>query len=196
MCRTFALLFLLCLSLPSLAGPSRLLDQRAPGSKSRKFVMFCARDTGSGSVGHAFVLFGDAPQGDEAGPIVITRGAGFYPSPSAPDDTLSLLRGVPGAVLNDYLDGPIKPDQCRLAVRIEEAVYNAQVAFVDGYSSVNYRLPSSTCVTMVSRIAANLKLTVPSLGGLEKLPAVFTRKLAEQNGTETDLNHPRPIQIP
>ena len=43
------------------------------------------------------------------------------------------------------------------------------------------------------RLAAKLKLKLPALGGLEKLPAVFTRKLVELNGSDLDLDQPHPV---
>lgn len=183
----------------ALAGPSKLVDKRKEGSSSRKFIMFCSRDSpGSTSLpGHAFVLFGDAPQGQEQGPTVITRGAGFYPKDQTPVNELkALLVRVPGQVINDYLAGAIPAEQCRLLVRVEEADYNQAIALTEAFKTQGYNLFGNSCVNLVKDVANKLGLATTSDAGLNNFPERFLRKLIEMNGVEANVNSSRPIVIP
>jgi hypothetical protein len=179
------------------ADPSKIVNQRDAGSSSRKFIVFCSRDSpGSTELpGHAFVLFGDAPEDNEQGPIIITRGAGYYPADTS-DAARSLLKRVPGKVINDYLAGPILPDQCRLVIKIEQATYDKELQFIDQFAASGYNLLTNNCVTMVKDLAQHLGLAVPSDSGINGLPSIFTRKLTEKNGTPVNINDSHPIVIP
>lgn len=181
----------------SLAGPSRELSKRKAGSTSRKFVMFCARTSpgSTGLPGHAFILLGDAPEGTEAGPIAITRGAGFYPKDKA-DTGKAFLKRVPGKVVDDYLKGAVSPEQCRLMVRLEEADYQKVVKLVDGYGADGYNLFGNSCVNMVKEVAVAIDLKAPSDIGANNIPEVFLRKLVESNGRDNNGESNRQIVIP
>ena len=138
-------------------------------------VSFCARSTSASDrslVGHAFVILSYE---DDERQQCVQESLGFFPANGA-----GVFGKVPGKLVRDAQLNRGKSGTCYLTVSVSEGQLGKVEAIFEKYKTQDYRLADQNCVAFAEEVARSLNLKVPDRSGLNRFPARFIQKLADQ----------------
>jgi hypothetical protein len=157
---------------PLAAQTSKTLDLHSQRSKSSFFVVLASR--GGSATGHAFVVWGVE---DARRHRTTVRALGLYPESSS-NHCSSLVRNVPGGVLDELQTHSFQGIDQELIVRVDEAAYNRSLQVAREWDCRHeFSLFSRDCVEFLRAVGLSLGLDMPRRGLTRWTPQAYVRAL-------------------
>lgn len=154
------------------AQTSKTLDLHTQRSKSSYYVILASR--GGSATGHAFVVWGveDAPRHRTT-----VRALGLYPESSSTNCS-SLVRNVPGGMLDELQTHSFQGIDQKLILRVDEAAYNRSFEVAREWDCRHeFSLFSRDCVEFLRAVGLSLGLDMPRRGLTRWTPQAYVRAL-------------------
>jgi len=163
---------LLLLSLPVAGQDSKTLDLSTGSGRRTHFVVFASR--GGSATGHAFVGWGIEDAENHRSTI---RALGLYPETSS-DNCSSVVRTVPGRVMDEMLNHSVQSITQKLIVRVDEADYQRSWKLARAWDCKNeFSLFSRDCVQFLRAVGDALHLPMPRRNITRWTPQAYVRAL-------------------
>jgi hypothetical protein len=163
---------LLLMSLAAFGQQSKTLDLSTAIGKKAHYVVFAAR--GGSATGHAFVVWGIEDGVSRRSSI---RALGLYPEASA-NNCSSVVRTVPGRVMDEMLNHSVQSITEELIVRVDEVDYRRSWRMARAWDCRNeFSLFSRDCVQFLRAVGESLHLNMPSRSITRWTPQAYVRAL-------------------
>lgn len=151
---------------------SKTLDLSTASAAKSHYVVFAAR--GGSATGHAFVVWGIEDGVHRRSTI---RALGLYPESSA-DNCSSMVRTVPGRVMDEMLNHSVQDTTQQLILRVDEADYQHSWKVARAWDCKNeFSLFSRDCVEFLRSVGDALRLNMPSRTITRWTPQAYVRAL-------------------
>jgi hypothetical protein len=161
---------------PISAQTSKTLDLHRQHSKKSFYVVLAAR--GGSATGHAFVVWGVE---DGVRHKTTVRALGLYPDSSA-NNCGTLVRTVPGGVLDELKTHSFQAITEELIVRVDEAAYQRSLQVARQWDCRHeFSLFSRDCVEFLRAVGQSLDLDMPRRGMTRWTPQAYVRALMVEN---------------
>lgn len=164
---------------PVSAQTSKTLDLHVQHSKKSFYVVLAAR--GGSATGHAFVVWG---MEDGLRHRSTVRALGLYPD-SSPNNCGTLVRTVPGGVLDELQTHSFQAITEELIVRVDEAAYQRswQVAW-QWDCRHEFSLFGRDCVEFLRAVGQSVDLDMPRRGITRWTPQAYVHALIASVGED------------
>jgi hypothetical protein len=161
---------------PLSAQTSKMIDLRTEPSRNSFYVVLASR--GGSATGHAFVVWG---MEDARRHRTTVRARGLYPDGNGKNCS-SLVRNVPGGLLDELQTHSFQSIDQELIVRVDEAVYQRswQVA-LQWDCRHEFSLVSRDCVEFLKAVGLSLGIDMPQRTILRSTPQAYVRALVAEN---------------
>jgi hypothetical protein len=154
------------------AQTSKTLDLRTQRSKNSYYVVLASR--GGSSTGHAFVVWGVE---DGTRHRCTVRALGLYPEGSGANCS-SLVRNVPGGVLDELQTHSFQSITQELIVRVDESAYKRSLQVAREWDCRHeFSLFSRDCVEFLRAVGVSLDLDMPRRGMTRWTPQAYVKAL-------------------
>ena len=163
---------LLAQALCAQVASKRLDLSTRPQSAKSYFVVFAAR--GESLTGHAFVAWGIE---DGVSRRSTLRALGLYPE-NAGNNCSSMVRTVPGRVMDEMLNHSVQSISVELIVRVDPALYDRSWKVAHAWDCRNeFSLITHDCVEFLRAVADSLHLPMPRRTPLHWTPQAYVRAM-------------------
>jgi len=165
-----------CLAVfPVSAQISQTLDLHTQHSKKSFYVVLASR--GGSATGHAFVVWGIE---DGVRHRTTVRALGLYPDGSSANCS-SLVRTVPGGVLDELQTHSFQAITQELIVRVDQAAYQRSWQVARQWDCRHeFALFSRDCVEFLRAVGQSIDLDMPRRGITSQTPQAYVRGLVAQ----------------
>jgi hypothetical protein len=154
------------------AQASKTIDLRAGHSKSSFYVVLAAR--GGSATGHAFVVWGVEDARRHRSTV---RALGLYPDGSS-SNCSSVVRTVPGGVLDELKTHSFQGITQELIVRVDEAGYRRSWQTARQWDCRHeFSLLNRDCVEFLRAVGLSLGLDMPRRTITRSAPQAYVRAL-------------------
>ena len=163
------------------AQVSKSIDLSTEHGRKTYYVVFASR--GGSATGHAFVVWGIEDGVKRRSSI---RALGLYPEGEGTNCS-SVVRTVPGRVMDELINHSVQGITEQLVVRVDEADYNRSWKVGRGWDcKAEFSLLSSDCVEFLRAVGSSLGLKMPSRFVTRWTPRAYVRAVlavVEEDGT-------------
>lgn len=163
---------------PIYAQISKTVDLRTQHSRTSRssfYVVLASR--GGSATGHAFVVWGVE---DARRRRTTVRAFGLYPDSSA--TCSSVVRTVPGGILDELQTHSFQGITEELIVRVDESVYKRSWQLSRQWDCRHeFSLFSRDCVEFLRAVGVSLGLDMPGRGMTRWTPRAYVRALVAKN---------------
>jgi len=161
---------------PISAQTSKTLDLHTQHSRKSFYVVLASR--GGSATGHAFVVWGVE---DGVRHRTTVRALGLYPEGSTANCS-SLVRTVPGGVLDELQTHSFQGITQKLIVRVDEAAYRRSWQVARQWDCRHeFSLFSRDCVEFLRAVGLSLGLDMPRRTLARSTPQAYVRALVAEN---------------
>lgn len=157
------------------AQTSATLDLHTKHSKNAFYVVLASR-AGS-ATGHAFVVWGIE---DARHHRTMVRALGLYPESNGTNCN-SVLRTVPGGILDELKTHSFQSIDQKLILRVDESVYKRSLQVARQWDCQHeFSLLNRDCVDFLRAVGLSLDLDMPERRLLRSTPQAYMRSVLEK----------------
>ena len=165
-----SLLFLILA--PLCAQVSKTLDLSTKDDSKTHYVVFASR--GGSATGHAFVVWG-VEDGERRQSTI--QAFGLYPENEGTNCS-SVIRTVPGRVMDELANHSVQSITMELIVRVDESDFKRSLRVARAWDCRReFSLFSRDCVEFIRAVGESLRLVMPSRGIMRWTPQAYVKAL-------------------
>ena len=165
---------------PLCAQVSKTIDLSTTQGGKAHYVVFASR--GGSVTGHAFVVWGIE---DDARRQSTIQAFGLYPENDSAN-CRSMIRTVPGRVMDEMANHSVQSINMELIVRVDEKDFRHSLKVARSWDCRGeFSLFSRDCVEFLRAVGESLDLTMPGRGVMRWTPQAYVRALLASVGEGT-----------